>query len=102
MVHHFTTTETATSTPNIRVSGSVALNDMMATGETITLTVITTADAAGYSAQWTIDGSATTEEWNGGSAPSAGGASGKDFYTLNIIKTANATFTVLANVSNFA
>jgi len=102
MVHHFTTPETTTSIPNIRVSGSVALNDMMATGETITLTVITTADAAGYSAQWTIDGSATTEEWNGGSAPSAGGASGKDFYTLNIIKTANAQFTVLANVSNFA
>ena len=35
-------------------------------------------------------------------APAAGGASGKDFYTLNIIKTADATFTVLANVSNFA
>ncbi len=102
MVHHFTTPETTTSTPNIRVSGSVALNDRMAIGETITLTVITTAAAAGYSAQWEIDGSATTEEWNGGSAPSAGGASGKDFYTLNIIKTANATFTVLANVSNFA
>jgi len=102
MVHHFTTAETTTSTPNIRVSGSVALNDMMAIGETITVSVITTAAAAGYSAQWTIDGSATTEEWNGGSAPSAGGASGKDFYTLNIIKTANATFTVLANVSNFA
>ena len=102
MVHHFTTTETGTAVPNIRVSGSVALNDMMAVGETITVSVITTAAAAGYSAQWTIDGSATTEEWNGGSAPSAGGSSGFDFYTLNIIKTANATFTVLANVSNFA
>ena len=102
MIHHFTTTETTTAVPNIRVSGSVALNDMMAVGETITVSVITTAAAAGYSAQWTIDGSVTTEEWNGGSAPSAGGASGKDFYTLNIIKTANATFTVLANVSNFA
>ena len=102
MIHHFTTAETTTSTPNIRVSGSVALNDRMAIGETITLTVITTAAAAGYSAQWTIDGSAVTEAWNGGSAPSAGGSSGKDFYTLNIIKTANATFTVLANVSNFA
>ena len=102
MVHHFTTPETTTSTPNIRVSGSVALNDRMAIGETITVSVITTAAAAAYSAQWTIDGSVTTEEWNGGSAPSAGGASGKDFYTLNIIKTANAQFTVLANVSNFA
>ena len=32
----------------------------------------------------------------------AGGAAGKDFYTLNIIKTGNAAFTVLGNVSNFA
>ena len=102
MVHHFTTTETATAVPNIRVSSSVSLNSMMEIGETITVSVITTAAAAGYSAQWTIDGSAVTEAWNGGSAPSAGGSSGKDFYTLNIIKTANATFTVLANVSNFA
>ena len=102
MVHHFTTAETAASTPNIRVSSSVSLNSMMAIGETITLSVITTAGANGFSANWTIDGAAVTEAWNGGSAPSAGGSSGKDFYTLNIIKTADATFTVLANVSNFA
>ena len=102
MVHHFTTAETAAATPNIRVSASVALNTMMAIGETITISVITTAGANGFSANWTIDGSAVTEAWNGGSAPSAGGSSGKDFYTLNIIKTADATFTVLANVSNFA
>ena len=102
MVHHFTVAETATSVPNIRVSSSVALNSRMEIGDTVTVSVITTAAAAGYSAQWTIDGAAATEAWNGGSAPSAGGSSGKDFYTLNIIKTANATFTVLANVSNFA
>ena len=102
MVHHFTTQETTTAVPNIRVSSSVSLNSMMAIGETITLSVITTAAAGGYSAQWTIDGVAVTEAWNGGSAPSAGGSGGKDFYTLNIIKTANATFTVLANVANFA
>ena len=102
MVHHFTTAETAAATPNIRVSSSVSLNSMMVIGETITISVITTAGANGFSANWTIDGSAVTEAWNGGSAPSAGGSSGKDFYTLNIIKTADATFTVLANVSNFA
>ena len=102
MVHHFTTAETAAATPNIRVSSSVSLNSMMAIGETITISVITTAGANGFSANWTIDGAAVTEAWNGGTAPSAGGSSGKDFYTLNIIKTADATLTVLANVSNFA
>ena len=102
MVHHFTTTETTTSTPNIRVSSSTSLNSVMAIGDTIAVTLITTAAAAGYSAQLTIDGVAVTEKWNGGSAPSAGGSSGNDIYSYQIIKTADATFTVLGNVSNFA
>jgi len=73
------------------------LNDAMNIGEALTVTIITTAAAAGYSAQLTIDGNNVTENWIGGSAPSDGGASGVDIYTYNIIKTANATFTVIAN-----
>ena len=49
-----------------------------------------------------IDGSSQTEKWVGGTAPSAGGGSGVDCYTFNILKTANATFTVMANQVNFA
>ena len=97
MVHYFTTQETTTSTPNIRFSSSVTLNSAMAVGETISVTIVTTAAAAGYSAQLTIDGSAVTENWVGGSAPSDGGSSGVDIYTYNIIKTASATFTVIGN-----
>ena len=99
MVHYFTTQETTTSTPNIRFSGSVTLNNAMAVGETISVTIVTTAAAAGYSAQLTIDGGAVTENWVGGSAPSGGGSSGVDIYTYNIIKTASATFTVIANLT---
>ena len=102
MVHLFTTAETTTSTPNIRVNSSTTLNSVMAVGDVISVTIITTAAAAGYSAQLTIDGSAVTEKWNGGSAPSSGGASGNDFYTYSIIKTGDAAYTVLANVANFA
>ena len=100
MVHFFTTQETATSVPNI--TSSVGINTSMAIGDTITLSVITTAAAGAYSANWTVDHTAVTEAWNGGAAPAAGGAAGKDFYTLNIIKTGSAQFTVLGNVSNFA
>ena len=100
MVHYFTTQETTTSTPNI-ISGT-GINTDMSIGDTLTVSVITTAAAGGFSANWTIDGVAVTEKWNGGSAPSAGGSSGYDMYTLNIIKTASATYTVLANVVNFA
>ena len=100
MVHFFTTQETTTSTPNI--TSSVGINTIMAVGDTMTLSVITTAAAGAYSANWTVDHTAVTEAWNGGAAPAEGGAAGKDFYTLNIIKTGNAAFTVLGNVSNFA
>ena len=102
MVHLFTTTETATSTPNIRVDSSTSLDSSMSTGESVTVVLISAAAAAGYSAQLTIDGSAVTEEWLGGSAPSTGGSGGYDVYTYNIIKTGSATFVVLANVVNFA
>ena len=102
MVHLFTTTETTTSTPNIRIDGSNSLNSKMSIGEAITVVIIVTAAAAGYSAQLTIDGSAVTEEWNGGSAPSAGGSGGYDVYNHNIIKTADATYVVLSNLINYA
>jgi hypothetical protein len=102
MVHLFTTTETTTSTPNIRYNASTSINDAINIGDTIAVTIITTAASAAYSANIQIDGSAVTERWLGGSAPASGGTSGNDIYTFQIIKTANATYTVLASVNNFA
>jgi len=102
MIHFFTTTETTTSTPNIRYNSSKSLNNMMNIGDSLSVTVITSAAAAGYSANWNVDGSGVTEEWNGGSAPSAGGSGGYDVYTITLLKRSNASFTALANVSNFA
>ena len=99
MVHYFTTTETTTCTPNIRESSTRSVNDAMNIGDCMAVTIITTAAAGAYCANITIDGGAVTENWIGGSAPSDGGSSGVDILTLNIIKTADATFTVLANQS---
>ena len=99
MVHLFTTTETTTSTPNIRVDSSTSLDSVMAVGESIAVTIITTAAAAGYSTQLTIDGAAVTENWIGGAVPSDGGTSGVDIYTFTIIKTASATYTVVGQQS---
>ena len=96
MVHLFTTQETTTCTPNIRINSSTSLNSVMAVGEMISVTLITTAAAGGYSAQLTIDGGAVTENWTGGSAPDSGGTSGVDIHAYTIIKTAGATFTVVA------
>jgi len=97
-----TTAETATSTPNIRVSASVSLNSVLNVGDTIVVTVMTTAAAAAFSANWTIDTAAVTEKWVGGAAPAAGGAAGIDTYSLTITKTGNATFNVIGNLTNAA
>ena len=48
MVHLFTTTETTTSTPNIRFDGSTSLNSKMSVGEAITVVTIVTAAAVSY------------------------------------------------------
>ena len=100
MIHYFTTTETTTATPNIRYSSTKSLNNMMSDGDAITVTIITTAAAAGYSANWEIDGSGITEEWIGGSAPSAGGSDGFDIYTANILKTGSGAYKVFINLVN--
>ena len=96
-VHHFTTAESTTSTPNIRVSSSTTLNSVMDVGDVTTVTLITTANASAYSEHITIDGSAVTENWVGGSAPSDGGSSGVDIHAFTIIKTAADTYTVIGN-----
>ena len=103
-VFYFTTTETTTGTPNIRWNDNYSLSSKMAVGDVTSVTVITTAAAAGYCANWTIDGAGVTEEWVGGSTPSAGGDNGLDIYSFTIIKTGTGTgdsgFKVIANVSN--
>ena len=98
-VHYFTTQESTTSTPNLRVNSTTTLDSVMAVGETIAVTIITTAAAGGYSDQLQIDGSNVTENWVGGSAPTAGGGSGVDIYNYTIIKTAANTYTVIANLT---
>jgi hypothetical protein len=97
MVHLFTTAESTTAVPNIRVDGSTSLNSVMEIGESVVVTLITTANASAYSAQMTIDGGAQTENWIGGNAPTDGGSSGVDIHSFTIIKTASATFTVIGN-----
>ena len=104
MVHYFSTQEDSTALPNIRINSSNTLQDAMDTGDVCTVTLITTAAAAGYAANLTIDSNAVTEEWVGGSAPSEGGADGLDIYTYTIIcigtGTGDSGFKVIANLTN--
>ena len=98
-VHYFTTQESTTSTPNLRVNSSISLDGVMAIGETVAVTLITTAAAGGYSAALQIHGNTQTVNWVGGSTPSSGGSSGVDIYNYTIIKTGSSAFTVIGNLT---
>ena len=102
MVHYYTTNETTTANPN--VFSTVGINTELATGETISVSVLSKPNNAGYFPRFSIDDKLTgiTTYWNGGSAPSSAESSGVDVNVYQIIKTADATFDVLANTSNFA
>ena len=98
MVHYFTTLDAVSFVPNLRFNSSTTLNSSMSIGQTIAVTLIWTT-AGNYPTAFQIDGSAVTPFWIGGSAPTAGGSSNVDILTYNVIKTADATFTVIANHS---
>ena len=102
---YITASSTSNWVVNVRGDGSTTLNSLMTTGDAITVAFLATQGAtAYYNTSLQIDGttSGVTTEWQGGTAPAAGNASGIDAYVYNIIKTASATFTVLASQTKFA
>jgi hypothetical protein len=101
-VLYYTTSASANWTVNFRGNGATSLNTLMAVGETRTVTFLVTQGAtAYYNNAVTVDGTSVTPKWQGGVAPTVGNTSGIDTYTYSIIKTASATFTVLASLTQF-
>lgn len=102
-VVYVTANATGNWTLNLRGNGSTSFNSMLATGDTFTFVVMATQGAtAYYQSGMQIDGTSVTPKWSGGTAPTAGNASSIDVYTFVVIKTASATFTVLASQTKFA
>lgn len=101
-VLYYTTNASANWTVNFRGSAGTSLNTMMATGESLTVAFMVTQGATAYfNNAVQVDGSAVTPRWQGGTAPTAGNASGIDVYSYTIIKTGSAAFTVLAAQTQF-
>lgn len=89
-------------TLNFRGSAAMPFNGYIGRNETMTLVLMATQGATPYYPNVIqIDGTAVTPKWQGGTAPTAGNASGIDVYTFTITKTANATYTVLAAQTQF-
>jgi len=101
-VLYYTSNASANWTVNLRGSSTTSLNTLMSTNDVITVSFLVTQGAtAYYNNVVQVDGSSVTPKYQGGTAWSAGNASGIDVYTYTIIKTAAATFTVLASQTQF-
>lgn len=102
-VLYYTTSATGNWTLNIRGDSTTTLNSIMNTGESLTLVFMAAQGATAYYASaLTIDGTSVTPKWQGGTAPTSGNTSATDVYSYSIIKTASATYTVLASQTKFA
>ncbi len=120
MVEAFTSTTTAWSTTNdwnitngnlfftsgnlggtnntIDIYSTTGINTDLSVGDAINVTGISSVNATtAYVNAITIDGIANEINWVGGTAPAAGGGSGFDTYTFNILKVGDATFHVIGN-----
>ena len=102
MVHYRTSNLGGSGGTSLILTSSVGLATAMSTGDMMSFTLIHAVNATGnYVDHVNIDHLTVTENWVGGSAPSAGGGSGVDIYTFNIIKKASGTgdtgFTVIGN-----
>lgn len=93
---------TANQTANRTINFS-NVNGTLAVGQSVTCSILMTQGSTAYYLNaYQVDGTTVTPKWQGGSAPTGGNASGIDVYTFTIIKTADATFTVLASQTQFA
>jgi hypothetical protein len=102
-VLYYTSNASDNWTVNFRGNGTTSLNTLMSTGQAITVVfMVTQGSTAYYNNAVTIDGTSVTPKWQNASTPSAGNASGIDIYSYTIIKTASATYTVLASQIQFA
>ena len=102
---HYRSAAVGGANVKLNVISSAGINTDLAIGDVMAVTVSTiTGNTAHFVDQIRIDGveasAGVTTYWAGGSAPTDGsGATAIDSYAFNIMKTANATYIVVANQS---
>ena len=102
-VVYYTSNASANWTLNIRGNANNTFDSVTRIGESFTIAFAVTNGSTPYrQTGFTIDGTSVTPKWQGGTAPAAGNASSIDVYTINVIKTAATTYTVLESLTKFA
>jgi len=102
-VQYYTSNAANNFVVNLAFSSGTSMNTALSTNQSVTAALVTTqSSTAYYATSVQVDGTTTgvTTKWIGG-APTAGNASGLDVYRFAVIKTASATYTVLASLTQF-
>lgn len=102
-VQYYTSNAANNFIVNLAFSSGTTMNSALSTNQSVTAALVTTqSSTAYYATSIQVDGTTTgvTTKWIGG-APTAGNASGLDVYRFAVIKTASATYTVLASLIQF-
>ena len=100
MAHYFLNNETTDS--NVNIMSSVGINTEMEVGEVVSLSILINPNGSGYIDNITVDHQTTgiTTYWAGNEVTS-GSLEGLDVYSINLIKTANNTFSFVMARANF-
>jgi len=109
-VQYYTSASANSFIFNLRGDSTTTLETLMSVGQSTTVaTLVTCSSAAHYLTSFRVDGYTSgqngysfTAKWQGGTASLSGNANSIDIYTVNIIKTASKTFTILASQTKFA
>jgi hypothetical protein len=102
-VQYYTSNAANNFVVNLAFSSGTSMNTALSTNQSVTAALVTTqSSTAYYATSVQVDGttSGVTTRWIGG-APTAGNASGLDVYRFAVIKTASATYTVLASLTQY-
>jgi len=97
---HFSSANLGGTNNTLNLYSTTGINTDLAINQTMTVTGISAVNAStAFVNKVTVDGVATgiTTHWIGGSVPTAGGGSGVDMYTFNLLKTGSATYIIVAN-----
>jgi hypothetical protein len=102
-VLYYTANSTGNFYLNVRGNSTNTLNSLTANNESISIAFLATQGATAYYhlTNIQIDGTNNSIRWQGGSAPTSGNINGIDGYAFTIIKTGNATYTVLGSQTQF-
>lgn len=99
---YLTSGGSANSTVNFRGNSTVAVDTLLRTGQSVTVSLLVTNTGIPYKANVVqIDGVTQVPKWAGGVEPLNGNAFCVDLYSYTIVKTGTATFTVFASQQKY-